>query len=116
MIKVNPSLEDEELFTRLLLKKCMRASPSLISEVRECSDTIVSSKSRMSLWKNEVSASEPKDVSTSSGVKRLLFIRQPKRKLSAMLMNRFLVLHFILLWQISSANIIRFFRINKKTE
>ena len=43
LMNVNPGLDDEELFTRLVLEKCRRASPSLISEVIRYSVTFVSS-------------------------------------------------------------------------
>ena len=114
LMAANPYLVDEELFIRLVWEKCLSASPSMISEMISCSDTEVSSKSRAWSWKYEVSASEPKGISTSSDVKGLLFISQPIRKLNAMLMNRFLFLHFILLWQIFTAKIACFFHICNK--
>ena len=43
LMNVNPGLDDEELFTRLVLEKCRRASPSLMSDVIRYSVTVVSS-------------------------------------------------------------------------
>lgn len=47
LMNVNPGLDDEELFTRLVLEKCRSASPSLMSDVIRYSVTVVSSRSRL---------------------------------------------------------------------
>ena len=47
LTNTNPYLVEEELFIRLVLEKCRRASPSLISDVIRNLETVVSSCSIM---------------------------------------------------------------------
>ena len=94
LMNVNPDLDDEELFTRLVLEKCRSASPSLISDVIRYSETVVSSWSRLN-----------SQTYTDSSSVEYVWVMNPMRKLSAMKINKLFLLHSILLPQIYVAKL-----------
>ena len=90
-MKATPSLEVEVVLIRLVCGKLRRAEPTCFPAEKSSAERYVSSKSSKYSLKDRFPLIRPKQDSLASDVDMLLQAKNPAKKLSAMLMNHFLI-------------------------